>query len=150
MGWGMHKMRSLYTTHLHGWRFVVFCYGLLRYWSISFRVTSPVLCQSYSCPRASDATLGDMGGSVMWPQQIKQSRTLISCGMLSGIAASNIRTICHARDLWKFTRSCKQLRLQCPPWNFPGTAFLSGFHSSRGALNSIKPVIVCEYNSYIL
>ena len=24
-------------------------------------------------------------------------------------------TICHARDLWKLARSCKQLRLLCPP-----------------------------------
>ena len=38
-----------------------------------------------------------------------------------------IRTICHARDLWKLSRFCKQLHLVCLPnlCNLP--ALLSGF-----------------------
>ena len=44
-------------------------------------------------------------------------------------AVLNIKTICHARGLWKLARSCKQLHLLCPPdiWNLPGTTRLSGF-----------------------
>ena len=40
-----------------------------------------------------------------------------------------VRTIVHARNLWKLARSCKQLRLLCPPdpWNRPGTALLNEF-----------------------
>ena len=51
-----------------------------------------------------------------------------------------IRTICHAWDLWKLSRSCKQLCLLSPPdlWNLPGTALLSGFQSSQGALKSTE------------
>ena len=46
------------------------------------------------------------------------------------------RTICNAWDLWKFTWFCKQLCLLClpQPWDVPGTALLSGFQSSQGAL----------------
>ena len=53
-------------------------------------------------------------------------------------AVFEIRTIWHARDLWKLARFCKQLYLLCPPdpWNIPGTALLSEFQSSRGALES--------------
>ena len=39
-------------------------------------------------------------------------------------AMLQIRTMCHACDLWKVIRSCKQLHLLCPPdpCNLPGTA----------------------------
>ena len=54
--------------------------------------------------------------------------------MIWAKAVLKIRTICHARDLWKLAQSCKQLHLLCPSylWNLPGTSFLSGFQSSRG------------------
>ena len=54
-----------------------------------------------------------------------------------------IRTICHAGNLWKLARSCKQLQLLCleKPCNIPGTALLSGFQSSQGALKSTKTVL---------
>ena len=46
----------------------------------------------------------------------------------------------HAQDVWKMAWSCKQLHLLCPPnpWNLPGTALLSGFQSSHGALKSTE------------
>ena len=49
-------------------------------------------------------------------------------------AVLNIRTICHARDLWKLARSCKQVHLLWPPdpWNLPCTALLSGTGASAG------------------
>ena len=50
-----------------------------------------------------------------------------------------IRPICHAQDMWKIgMESCKQLHLLClpDPGNLPGTALLSGFQSSHGALKS--------------
>ena len=51
-----------------------------------------------------------------------------------------IGTICHAQDLWKLARCCKQLYLLYlpDPWNLPGTALLSGFQSSQGALKSTE------------
>ena len=50
------------------------------------------------------------------------------------VAVLKIKTICHARDLWKLAQSWKQLRLPCPPdpYNLSGTALLGGFQSSRG------------------
>ena len=57
------------------------------------------------------------------------------------LAMLTIRTICHARDLWKFARSCRQLCLLCPPypWNLPGgIALLSGFRSSQADLKSTE------------
>ena len=55
-------------------------------------------------------------------------------------AVLKIRTICHARDLWKLAQSCKQLHLLCLPdsSNLPGTALLSGYQSSQGALKSTE------------
>ena len=46
----------------------------------------------------------------------------------------------HPRNLWTLARSCTKLRLLCPPviWNLPGTASLSGFQSSWGALKSTE------------
>ena len=60
------------------------------------------------------------------------------------IVVLKLRTICHAPYLWKLARSCKHLRLLCPPdpWNLPGTALLSGFQSSLRALKST------EYKQY--
>ena len=57
-----------------------------------------------------------------------------------GIAVFKITTICLARDLWKLSRSCKQLRLLCPlePWNLPGTALPNRFQRSRGVLKSTE------------
>ena len=51
-----------------------------------------------------------------------------------------IRTICHAQDLWQLAWSSKQLHLLCPPnlYNVPGTALLSEFQSSHGALKSTE------------
>ena len=40
-----------------------------------------------------------------------------------------IMTICHARDQWKFARSCKQMR-SLHPWNLPGTALVSEWISA--------------------
>ena len=52
-------------------------------------------------------------------------------------AVLKIKTICHVWDLWKLARFYKELLLLCPPdpSNLPGTALLSGFQSSRGALS---------------
>ena len=47
-----------------------------------------------------------------------------------------IRTVCHAQDLWQLGHSCKQLCL--------GAALLSGFQSSQGALKST------ELDSYLV
>ena len=46
-----------------------------------------------------------------------------------------IKTICHAWDLRKLARSCKQLYLLClpHPWNLPCIVLLSGFQSSHGS-----------------
>ena len=51
-----------------------------------------------------------------------------------------IRTIWQAWDLWKLAQSCKQLHLLCPSdlWIIPGTALISRFHSSWGALKSTE------------
>ena len=47
-----------------------------------------------------------------------------------------IRTVCHARDLWKLAQSYKETYLLCLPdsWNLPRIVLLSGFQNSRGAL----------------
>ena len=60
------------------------------------------------------------------------------------ISVLKIRTNCHAWDLWKLAWSCKELHLLGLPdtWNFSGTALLSGFQSSQGALKST------EYSTY--
>ena len=50
-----------------------------------------------------------------------------------------ISIIGHARDLWKLTRSCKQLRLLCPPNPVKFTSyFFRGFQSSLEALKSTE------------
>ena len=56
-------------------------------------------------------------------------------------AVLKIKTICHARDLWKSARSCsKQLHYLClsNPWNLPGTTLSSGFQSFQGVLKSTE------------
>ena len=56
-----------------------------------------------------------------------------------------IKTIDHARDLWKLALSYRQLRLLCPPnpCNLPGTAFHSGFKASgRFEIYWVKPYLV--------
>ena len=60
------------------------------------------------------------------------------------IAVSKIRTICHARVLWKMARAWKQLRLLCPPnpWNLPGTALFSGYQSSRELWNPLNKTVL--------
>ena len=64
----------------------------------------------------------------------------LHCVMLNTITMLKNRTIFHARALWNLARSCKQLRLRClpltDPWNLPGSALLSGFQTSCGALKS--------------
>ena len=61
-------------------------------------------------------------------------------GDTGGNTVLKIATICLARDLWKFNRSCKQMHLLCSldPWNLRGTALLSGFQSSRGDVKSTE------------
>ena len=56
------------------------------------------------------------------------------------VSVLQIRTICHAWNLWKLVQSCKKLHLLClpDPWNLSGTALLSGFQSSWGALKSTE------------
>ena len=41
---------------------------------------------------------------------------------LNTVSELKIRTIFHAQDLWKLARSCKQLRMLCPPnpWHLLG------------------------------
>ena len=53
-------------------------------------------------------------------------------------------TICHARDLWKLARSCKQLCLLCLPypWSLPGAASLSGFQSPRVEIHWVRQYLV--------
>ena len=58
---------------------------------------------------------------------------LVLCWSMTSVSWSftvlKIRTICHARDLWKLARSCKELRLPCPPdpYNLLRIALLNGF-----------------------
>ena len=56
------------------------------------------------------------------------------------ISMLKIRTICHARDLWKLDRSYKQLHLLCRPdlQNLAITVLLSGFQSPQGAVKSTE------------
>ena len=58
--------------------------------------------------------------------------------------ALKIRTTCHVRDLWKSARSCKQLRLLCPPdpWNSPGTVLLRGF--IRELWNPLSKIVLSK------
>ena len=60
-----------------------------------------------------------------WENQVKHKDNITS--------VMKIRTICHARGLWKLARSYKQLRLLCPtdPWKLPGTLLLSEFQISQ-------------------
>ena len=66
-------------------------------------------------------------------------------------AVLKIRTVCHARDLRKLARSCKQLHLLCPPdpKKLPCTALLSGFQSSRELWNSQGKSVLgkCSFTS---
>ena len=52
------------------------------------------------------------------------------------VAVLKIKANCHAWDLWKLALSCKQSCLLGSPdlRNLPGTALLSGFPSSWGAV----------------
>ena len=54
---------------------------------------------------------------------------------------------CHTRDLWKLAWFCKQLCLLCPsgPWNWPGTALLSGLQSSPGSSHTSIPTYIHIY-----
>ena len=60
------------------------------------------------------------------------------------IVSVNNWTICHGRDLWKLSRSFKQLCLLCPPdpWDLPGTALFNGFQSSRGEIHRIRLYLI--------
>ena len=55
---------------------------------------------------------------------------------------SKIRTIFRTWDLWKWSRSCKQLCLLCPPdpWNIPG----SRFQSSRELWNPLRNTVLSK------
>ena len=72
-------------------------------------------------------------------QQLRNILPLHCCSQYH-IPVLKIRTICNARDLWKFASPCKQLHLLClpNPWNLPGAAILSGFQSPQGALKSME------------
>ena len=62
---------------------------------------------------------------------------ILFCNNILQYCNVNNRTMGHARNLWKFTRSCKQLRLLCQPdpWNLPNTALLSAFPLSKTVLS---------------
>ena len=60
--------------------------------------------------------------------------------------------ICHARDLWKLTRSPKQLRLLCPPglWNLLSIALPCRYQSSRISLSFITSLCALAFVTHIL
>ena len=47
---------------------------------------------------------------------VRNNINIFGCDSITGL---NLRTNCHAQDLWKFYQSCKQMHLLCPPdpWN---------------------------------
>ena len=104
-------------------------YYLIRFWRNSFEKLVVVFLQ--------------FGEQTKWGTIIVNIFCSISCtrySLISNIAVFKFRIICHAQDLWKLARSCIQMHLLCPPdpWNLPGTALLSGFQNSCGALKSTE------------
>ena len=112
---GSHHLSNIYYTWL------LYCPGGYRWIA---HVLTPKLQPNTTIQWASSTIFVKNCGGILWNVNISVRK----------------KTICQARDLRKLTRSCKHLRLLCPPdpWNLPGTVLLGRFQSSRGVLKSTE------------
>ena len=80
----------------------LFCLMHLCELTMSFKVTSLALGQSYDCPSASEVTLNDIGKIIQNLSTAKHNKTLIIC-MILGMYCSRVKhslNLCHASNLY--------------------------------------------------